>query len=150
MRSKKMNIMFQYFKLVCCYLYHIVATFSLITVAVLMKKMHSDTHKTWPKLMPFSNSHLFNCYIHFNITALFVALADCISLNLISRLPWSVLNKFVDINCFTKSKLKTNIHSLEDSEIQIYIHEPHFQNLTSESTSINTFQDKNIVGPFFT
>ena len=88
--------------------------------------------------MPFSNSHLFNYYIHFNITALFVALADCISLNLISRLPWSVLNKFVDINCFTKSKLKTNIHSLEDSEIQIYIHEPHFQNLTSESTSINT------------
>ena len=41
--------------------------------------MHSDTHKTWPKLMPFSNSHLFNCYKHFIITALFVALADCIA-----------------------------------------------------------------------
>ena len=34
--------------------------------------------------------------------------------------------------------VNTIIHSLEDSEIQLYIHGPHFQNVTSESTSINT------------
>ena len=82
-------------------------------------------------IFEFTSFYMYNCYKHFLIPALFVALADQISLNII--FPRSIRNTFLDANCFTKSKL-----SFIPLKIQIYIHGPHFQNLTSEYTSIKT------------